>query len=120
MIGYYGQKKIEERCTEIGFSNDSKKVVSIVWQERLVDITTSLLSKSITNNKLVDMDWSFGISSSSDDCNNVGKTFLQLKLQLENQGKLQTVFIELSLEQFYQFLASMEKCKSYLDYICTN
>lgn len=25
--------------------------------------------------------------------------------------------MELTLEQFYQFLASMEKCKAYLDYV---
>ena len=63
------------------------------------------------------MDWNFGVTAASDDINNVGRTFLQLKLTLESGGGgLDVVFMELSLEHFYQFLASMEKCKSYIEY----
>ena len=86
----------------------------------MVDITSALLSKAATNRRLVDMDWSFGVTAASDDINNVGKTFLQLKLTLERdasaEGCCEVVFMELSLEQFYQFLASMEKCKAFIDY----
>lgn len=89
-----------------------------VWKVHSVSIANNLLSRALTNNQLVDMDWVFGVTASSDDCDNVGKTFLQLKLILQSSaGSKQTVVMELSLDQFYQFLASMEKCKSYLDYV---
>ena len=88
-----------------------------VWKVQAVGIATNLLSKSLTNNQLIDMDWVFGVTASSDDCDHVGKTFLQLKLTLENVSGRKVVVMELTLDQFYQFLASMEKCKAYLDYV---
>lgn len=91
--------------------------MSAVWKRNAVHVATSLLSRAVTNNQLVDMDWIFGVTAASDDCNHVGKTFLQLKLTLESNTGRRVVLIELSLEQFYQFLASLEKCKSYLDYV---
>lgn len=88
-----------------------------VWKVQAVSIANNLLSRAITNNQLVDMDWVFGVTASSDDCDHVGKTFLQLKLTLQSSTGKQVVVMELTLDQFYQFLASMEKCKSYLDYV---
>jgi DNA (cytosine-5)-methyltransferase 1 len=40
-----------------------------------------------------------------------------LVLENVNDNKKKELFLELSLDQFYQFLASMEKCKSYLDFV---
>jgi len=36
---------------------------------------------------------------------------------LDEGGLARQVFMELSLEQFYQFLAQMENCKAYLDFV---
>lgn len=88
-----------------------------VWVGHAVTVASSLLQRAVVNNHLIDMDWIFGVTASSDDSNHVGKTFLQLKLTLSGNDGCHVVLIELSLEQFYQFLASMEKCKSYLDYV---
>jgi len=110
---------MEERCIEAGLNLSVSSVIAQAWNKRLVDVTSFLLSKSTTNRRLIDMDWSFGVTAASDDINNVGRTFLQLKLTLERDASREgcdVVFMELSLEQFYQFLASMEKCKSYIDY----
>ena len=113
----YGTKKFEERCQDIGLSAEVSQLFTKLWKKRSVQVATSLLSRAITNNQLVDMDWIFGVTAASDDCNHVGKTFLQLKLTLKSDSGHQRVLMELSLDQFYQFLASMEKCKSYLDYV---
>lgn len=113
----YGFAKLEVRCVEIGLVEIATKIISKLWRRRFALITSSLLSRSITNNQLVDMEWTFGVTAASDDCDNVGKTYLQLKLILEGENGRKTIFIELSLDQFYQFLASMEKCRSYLDYV---
>lgn len=74
----------------------------------------------------MDLDWSFGVTASSDDCNRIGKTYIQLKLSIEednindneqNKQNRKTIFLELSVEQFYKFLASLEKCRTFLDLV---
>ena len=45
----------------------------------------------------------------------VGRTFLQLKLVLDAPGGgLERIYLELSLDQFYAFLAHMERAKAAL------
>lgn len=110
-------QQFENKCKEIGYSKEVTDAMTSVWISQAVTVASSLLQRAMTNNQLVDMDWIFGVTASSDDFNHVGKTFLQLKLTLAGSECSKVVLIELSLEQFYQFLASMEKCKSYLDYV---
>lgn len=107
------------RCNQIGLNEDVSSLMSACWEGKGSQISMSLLSRTISRNKLVDMDWSFGITASTNDSDNVCKTFLQLKLTVDKaDGEgLQEVFIELSLEQFYSFLASLEKAKSYVDFV---
>lgn len=48
----------------------------------------------------------------------MGKTFLQLKLTVDQGGGAgRDLFLELSLEQFYSFMAQMEKARAYLDFV---
>jgi hypothetical protein len=113
----YSIQKVGERYTELGLKQEAVNALMKVWKVHSASIANNLLSRALTNNQLVDMDWVFGVTASSDDCDHVGKTFLQLKLTLQNSDGKQTVVMELTLDQFYQFLASLEKCKSYLDYV---
>lgn len=113
----YSARRFEEKCRELGHKEEFVSTLTSVWVGQATNVASSLLSRAMTNNQLVDMDWVFGVTASSDDCNHVGKTFLQLKLTLSGDKGLKIVVIELSLDQFYQFLASMQKCKSYLDYV---
>ena len=80
-------------------------------------ITAASLSKTLKANQLVDMDWVFGVTASSDSCDEVGKTFLQLKLTFEQEvsGGGKSMHLEMSVEQFFAFLSSMEQCKQILD-----
>ena len=109
---------LKRRGQVLGMNEQSIALLTDIWSSQSSKLASFLLSKIITQNKLVDLDWSFGVTAASDDCDHVGKTFLQLKLtiQQEHDG-LRVIFLELSLDQFYQFLASLEKCKSYLDFV---
>jgi COMM domain containing 7 len=40
-----------------------------------------------------------------------------MKLTIDRGEGLQNVYMELSLEQFYQFMVQMEKAKAYLDFV---
>ncbi len=110
--------QLSQNCIKLSFSPESAAVVAQCWQSRAGQVATSLLSRTIKANQLIDMDWSFGVTAATDDCDTVGKTFLQLKFTIDygDVGR-KDVFLELTLEQFYHFLAQMENCKSYIDFI---
>eukprot|EP00981_Chlorochromonas_danica_P002055 scaffold420_cov169-Ochromonas_danica.AAC.15 len=110
--------QVKERSIALGLSQTATTTLATTWNSWAGKIASHLVSKVVCKNKLIDMDWTFGVTASSDDCDHVGKTFLQLKLVLEQQNnERRTVFMELTLDQFYQFLASLEKCKSFLNYV---
>lgn len=113
--------QLEARCAALGLSPELISAVAAQWHLFETRLVTSLLSKTIKENRLVDMDWSFGVTASSNDCDQVGKTFLQIKLTIDRGDVSQTahdvVFMELSLEQFYQFLSSLERCQSYVELV---
>lgn len=110
--------ELSHQCEAIGLSPEISEIIASCWQEKSTRMVSSLLSNTLRANQLVDMDWSFGVTASSDDCDHIGKTFIQMKLTLdEGNNKRKNVHLELTLEQFYQFLAQMESCKSYLDFV---
>ena len=110
-------QQLEARCVALGLEPRATAVLSASFRSCSSQMVTSLLATTVTANRLVDMDWSFGVTASSDDCDQVGKTFLQLKLTIDrgDEGNAAPVFLELSLDQFYQFLASMEKSHQVLE-----
>jgi len=116
---FYPSNILEIKCQELGLDSSAISLILQAWEEKKSSIAAMLLSKTTSNCKLVDMEWSFGVTAASDDCDNVGKTYLQLKLVLQYPGSLERkhVFMELTLDQFYQFLASMEKCKTLMDLV---
>lgn len=104
-----------------------------VWKSYYHEVTKLLLSQTVAANALVDVDWSFGVTSASDSCDQVctclcacpvcdatslcffenitqiGRTYLQLKLTIDRGDiGLQDIFVELTLENFYHFLAQIE------------
>ncbi|KAK3273013.1 hypothetical protein CYMTET_18723 [Cymbomonas tetramitiformis] len=66
--------------------------------------------------KLVDLDWKFAVTASSDELQVVGGSLLQLKMSLDTgDGKIEHVAMEMTLPQFYQFLHEMGKMKAVMD-----
>mmetsp|Transcript_9602 Transcript_9602/g.14450 ORF Transcript_9602/g.14450 Transcript_9602/m.14450 type:complete len:122 (-) Transcript_9602:189-554(-) len=109
---------LEATCTGIGIGATAAEVIRACWDDSSSDLTSSLLSRIVTANELIDVDWSFGVTASTDESDKVGRTFLQMKLTVDKGSKgPQDVYMELSLEQFYQFMAQMEKAKAYLDFV---
>jgi len=116
----WSASQLESRCSSLSLSSEVVAVIVSRWQHNSTQMVRSLLDRTVGANKLIDMDWSFGVTASSDDCDQVGKTFLQLKLTLDHGSETgdgsgtRVVFLELSLDQFFAFLASMEFVNSYL------
>ena len=66
---------------------------------------------------LVDADWRFGVTTATDDVARVGSTFVQLRLTLLDGGSVRDEHMELTLAQFYDLLAQLERARSYTDYL---
>ncbi len=110
--------RLGQLCIDLDIDLRASKAIASMWSANFSKVTTSIVTKVASSNEIVDLDWSFGVTASSSDSAHVGKTYLQLKIGLAspNSGEAQRdIFLELSLEQFYQFLAQMEKCKTYID-----
>jgi hypothetical protein len=118
MKGGYNMAQLEDRSLSLNLQANVITIITKLWKKKSSSIATSLLARTLSNNQLIDLDWSFGVTAASDDCDHVGKTFLQIKLTVDRGAEgPKEIFMELSLEQFYSFLASMEKCRTYLDYV---
>jgi COMM domain containing 7 len=114
----YSAAQLEAKCISLGLASQAIASLSASWGHRTANIAASIVSKTLTTNRLVDMDWNFGVTAASNDSDQVGKTFLQLKMTIDvGEGSSKDIFIELSLDQFYSFLGHMERCKAYLDFV---
>ena len=114
----WSSAELAKNCYTLQLSVEAVGTIVACWQEQAGRMASTLLSRTIKANQLIDLDWSFGVTASSDDCNHLGKTYLQLKFTIDSGDRgCEDVFLELSLDQFYQFLGQMENCKSYMDFL---
>jgi hypothetical protein len=78
----------------------------------LTQVTADLANSAGT---LLDADWRFGVTVSTDDVGRVGSTFLQLRVLVEDAtaaGGARESFVELSVSQFYTLLSQLEKAQT--------
>ncbi|XP_065829265.1 COMM domain-containing protein 7-like [Oscarella lobularis] len=108
---------LEEDLQQLGLSTEKSALVAAQWKLNLIALSRTALGQTLTVNRLVDMDWRFGVTAASSDVKKVGNSFLQVKFSLDKGGKTEDVYMELSLHQFYQFLHEMEKAKASLEYM---
>ena len=67
--------------------------------------------------RLVDVDWTFGVTASSSEHAAVGSTYVQVRLAVQRGAALEYVHLELTLEKFYDFLHELERAKAQLDIV---
>lgn len=99
--------RMEPMVTEAA-AQSSRSVTPARSTSETVD--ASSLSYVLSANQLIDMTWRFGLTAGNSAVKHVGDSFLQLALQLDQGGPHpRTVHVELSLPQFYAFLAELER-----------
>ena len=116
------QTKLEKfLLSNFGFDVDEEKsnIIKSLWQKHAESLKESAeeSNKSLMISQLVDMEWKFGVTSSTSSINMFGGAFLQLKLVYNKGNKLESKFLEMDLPQFYSFLHEMNKAKSQMDYL---
>nr|CAG4711851.1 unnamed protein product [Naegleria fowleri] len=102
---------IEQDCKNLGLDDDKAQLTCQLWKKYFIALSRGVFSQTLSVHPLLDLDWRFGVTASSSELNEVGSTFLQLKLTIDDGGR-RDVFVEMTLQQFYDFLHEMEKAQS--------
>ena len=55
----------------LGVQESAAQAIKTCWTQHASDLTSALLSKIISANQLIDVDWSFGVTASTDDSDKV-------------------------------------------------
>lgn len=63
------------------------------WGSRLGVISRSAVGQTLSVNQLVDMEWRFGVTASSNEVQRVGSSFLQLRLLINKGNTKEEVFM---------------------------
>ena len=87
------------------------------WERNAGAARRALLLSGIDAARLVDVDWTFGVTASSSEHAAVGSTYVQLRLAVQRGAALEYVHLELTLERFYEFLHELERAKAACDVI---
>eukprot|EP00301_Raphidiophrys_heterophryoidea_P019109 c4088_g1_i1.p1 GENE.c4088_g1_i1~~c4088_g1_i1.p1 ORF type:complete len:217 (-),score=52.90 c4088_g1_i1:63-668(-) len=98
----------------IGLETTRSAFVVEMFVKHANSIAASVVDQTVSVNELVDMEWKFGVTASNGELNKVGNTFLQMKLAVDKGDHNENVYAELSLPQFYSFLAEMERANAAL------
>ena len=65
---------------------------------------------------LLDADWRFGVTVSTDDVGRVGSTFLQMRLLVDGEGGVAKAHhVELTVSQFFTLLSQLEKAQTLMN-----
>ena len=75
------------------FNNNHFFKSNLKWAKHWVSLKEQLDSQSLMISQLVDMEWNFGVTASTNYIDKLGSAFLQLKLVYNRGGRLQTSFM---------------------------
>ena len=101
----------------IAIGLDAKRAESMerIWRANYLDLARSATVQTMEIKSLQNMEWKFGVTASSDELDSLGSTFLHMKFTLSSGKKTEPCHVEMSLPQFYEFLAKMEQAKAEMD-----
>ena len=73
------------------------------------------MDRAVEASALMDAEWRFGVTVSTDDVGRVGSSFVQLRLMTSGAPgeAAQAHAIEMTVPGFYSLLASLEKAQGY-------
>lgn len=104
----------------LGAGEVAARLAAEEWEGRGQELAHRTASAAVTTSRLVDMSWSFGVSVATNEVAPVGETFLQLRLVLATGGGgRDNVYMELTLPQFYELLAQLQRAKAIMDFLAS-
>ncbi|XP_033009778.1 COMM domain-containing protein 7 isoform X2 [Lacerta agilis] len=98
-----------------GLSEEKASYFEEQWKEKSPTLSRLAVGQTLMVNQLVDMEWKFGVTAGSSELEKAGSIFMQLKLVVKKGNKVEPLYMELTLPQFYSFLHEMERMKTSLE-----
>jgi len=108
-------KAVYQELTGMGISDDKAQYIGRLYKKNLLAISRAVVGRTLTVNQLTDMQWRFGVTSGSSEQKLSGKTFLQLKMALNDGVNGSEVLTELTLPQFFTLMKELQQAKASLD-----
>lgn len=68
--------QVASACVGMGLNEECAGTISRCWAQQSSNLTSTLLSKIVSANQLMDVDWSFGVTAASDDSDQVSRDSL--------------------------------------------
>uniref|UniRef100_A0A8C9BWU4 COMM domain-containing protein n=1 Tax=Phocoena sinus TaxID=42100 RepID=A0A8C9BWU4_PHOSS len=101
-------EQVQADFTTLGLSEEKATYFSEKWKQNVPTLARWATGQTLMINQLVDMEWTFGVTSGSRELENM---LLQLKLVPQTEN----LYIELTLPQFYSFLHEMERFRTSME-----
>ncbi|KAJ8016339.1 hypothetical protein DPEC_G00006180 [Dallia pectoralis] len=108
-------EQVNEDLLTLGLSEDKAAHFLQQWTVHYPMLSRLAVGQTLMVNRLIDMEWKFGVTVGTSELQKVGNIFLQLKLVIRNGNSTENVYMELTLPQFYNFLHEMERAKASMD-----
>ncbi|KAM9445501.1 COMM domain-containing protein 7 isoform 2-T2 [Clarias gariepinus] len=108
-------EQVKEDLLSLGLTEDKANYFSDQWRIHYPVLSRLAVAQTLMVNQLVDMEWKFGVTVGTSELQKAGNIFLQLKLVLRKGNATESVYMELTLPQFYNFLHEMERAKANMD-----
>lgn len=83
---------VRDDLVSLGLPQDKANLIAKVFKKNTVALSRAIAGRTLTVNQLTDMQWRFGVTSGSSELRKSGKTFLQLKLTINNGVKNDAVY----------------------------
>lgn len=110
-------KVVKHFQSNFGLDESKCSIIKSILEKYAQQLREMKSSQTLMIGQLVDMEWKFGVTASTNYIDKLGQAFLQIKLVYNTGGNLESRFMELTLPQFYSFLLEMNKAKSQMDYL---
>lgn len=104
-------EKLKSDFLAFGFDDAKATLVARGWKANMMTLSRNVAAMALNANKLLDLEWRFGIAAGSSEKRKAGHTFLQLKLVLDKGSHTEDVLMEMTVPQFYSFLKEMQIAK---------
>ncbi|XP_060627803.2 COMM domain-containing protein 7 [Anolis sagrei] len=108
-------EQVRADLISLGLSEEKAGFFEEQWKGNAATLSRLAVGQTLMVNQLMDMEWKFGVTAGSSELGKVGSIFLQLKLVVKKGNRLEPVYMELTLPQFYSFLHEMERMKASLE-----
>ncbi|XP_051912958.1 COMM domain-containing protein 7 isoform X1 [Hippocampus zosterae] len=108
-------EQLKEDLQTLGLHEDKAAHFSQQWAEHRATLCRLAMRQTLTVNRLVDMEWKFGVTVGTSEFQKMSNIFLQLKLVVQKGNTTENLYMELTLPQFYNFLHEMERAKASMD-----